>query len=637
MPFLALIFASVCCVSAHGQLHVATGDRMFVTSANELYLQENLGNSGTVDHLTMNGTTAQSISGTGTVGSLVVNKTTGTASDKTVTITAGAGNMMGLTGVLTLTAGTLATNGNLTLKSTASGTARVATLGASASVTGNVTVERYIPAARKWRMVTTPLTGSSGNFVYDNWQNGGSVVAGTGVEVWGVGGSSSPSTGNGLQTGPNPSMRKYGSPSTGWNNVTNTKTEPLFDGTTNNAFALFVAGPFKNGASTISTSQAAEATTLSAAGALITGTHTKTLSASPAANQYFLVGNPYASPVTPSDVSGANLKNTFYMWDASTGAGVNRGLGVYVGFNRSPSPAYSVVAGSTGFSSSPMTPIQSGQAFFVQADQAGQNTTVIFEEADKTSTAGGGMFGPQQTPSEVGTLRLTLLDPTAGEALDGAVAFFYADGNAAIDRMDGYKLLNGSENVFFRRAGQSLMFEHRPLIRATDTLHVRIGNMRQAKYRLAIEPGQLNAGGLEARLIDIHARKEAKLSLGSTEGYDFAVTADSASSGDRFQIVFAKTATNGGGTAEPGDVSKRNPYPNPVVSGVPVRVDIDGAKAPWSLQLIDVAGRTVWQQAVKDPAQRRVDIDMSRMGAGVYQLLMTDGKGVQSVSRLVKQ
>jgi hypothetical protein len=115
------------------------------------------------------------------------------------------------------------------------------------------------------------------------------------------------------------------------------------------------------------------------------------------------------------------------------------------------------------------------------------------------------------------------------------------------------------------------------------------------------------------------------------------VTADSTSSGDRFKIVFAKATSNGGGTVEPGEVPKMNPYPNPVVSGLPVRVDIDGTKAPWELKLMDMNGRTVWQQTVKDPASRRVDIDMSRMSTGVYQLLMTDGKGVQSVSRLVKQ
>ena len=160
--------------------------------------------------------------------------------------------------------------------------------------------------------------------------------------------------------------------------------------------------------------------------------------------------------------------------------------------------------------------------------------------------------------------------------------------------------------------------------------------MRQAGYRLSVEPTRFSAAGLEARLIDLYAKKEQLISLASVVGYDFNVTADSASTGDRFRIVFTKAASNGGITAEPAEMLKMNPYPNPVVPGLPVRVDLDGTRAPWNLQLIDVAGRIVWQQMVKDPTQRQLDIDMSLMGSGVYQLMMTDANGQRTVSRIVK-
>lgn len=627
----AMIFMAMGLHGVQAQLHVASGETIVVTSADELQLNDDLSNSGEIYHLTLNGGIAQSIIGTGTMRNLKVNKTSGI----TANITSG---LQRITDVLTLTSGTLATNGYLTLRSSAAGTARVAPV-TGGVITGNVNVERYIPAARKWRMLTAPVTGSSNNSVYYHWQNNGSVITGTGVEVWGVGGSATPSTGNGLQTGPNPSMRKYGTPGVGWNNISDTKNEPLFSATTNHAFAVFVAGPFKNGSTVIDPSQAAVATTLNATGALITGTHTKQLSASPTAGQYFLVGNPYASPVDPAAISHSNLKNTFYMWSSSEANGVNRGLGVYVGFDLS-NQTYSLSAANSGFSSAPSTPtpIQSGQAFFVQADQAGLNTTITFEEADKSAISGTAMFGPQQDKSDVAMMRLTLLEPMADPeaALDGAVAFFYPNGNAGIDRMDGYKLMNSTENIFFRRANQPLMFEHRPSILASDTLYVRIGNMRQAGYRLSVEPTRFSAAGLEARLIDLYAKKEQLISLASVVGYDFNVTADSASTGDRFRIVFTKAASNGGITAEPAEMLKMNPYPNPVVPGLPVRVDLDGTRAPWNLQLIDVAGRIVWQQMVKDPTQRQLDIDMSLMGSGVYQLMMTDANGQRTVSRIVK-
>ncbi len=94
---------------------------------------------------------------------------------------------LNLTGTLTVTTGTLTTAGFLTLKSTSTATARVAPV--LGSISGNVTVERYIPANRKWRPVTAPLIGSSNNSIYDNWQNGGATPDGlTGVELWRPGG-----------------------------------------------------------------------------------------------------------------------------------------------------------------------------------------------------------------------------------------------------------------------------------------------------------------------------------------------------------------------------------------------------------------------------------------------------------------
>ena len=164
------------------------------------------------------GSSAQSISGTGTISNLEINNSAG------LTITSGEGNMQSITGAVIPTAGILTTNGNLTMKSSASGTARVAAGSASGGyVSGNVTVERYIPAGRKWRFLTAPLTSSSNNSVFDNWQNGGLPSGSTGVEIWGPEGDASPSANVGLALGPNASMRYYDA---GWQGVTNHVLDP---------------------------------------------------------------------------------------------------------------------------------------------------------------------------------------------------------------------------------------------------------------------------------------------------------------------------------------------------------------------------------------------------------------------------
>ena len=122
-------------------------------------------------------------------------------------------------------AGTLNMGGRpVTLKSDATGTARIGQILGTLSGATIVTVERYMPAGRKWRFFSAPLTGSSNNSVFYNWQNNDVPNGNTGVEIWGPppGGTSDPSnTNNGLAVGPNPSMRYYDA---GWQAVTNTNT-----------------------------------------------------------------------------------------------------------------------------------------------------------------------------------------------------------------------------------------------------------------------------------------------------------------------------------------------------------------------------------------------------------------------------
>ena len=154
--FLSITYIIISASTVHAQLHVASTERIVVTSANELNLADDLSNSGTIDHLTLTGTAAQTLSGTGAVGSLIMNKASGTA-----TIGSGAGNRIDLTGTLTLTSGTLTTNGNLTLKSNASGMSRIASHTTAGNVSGNVTVERYIDVTnrnKQWRMLGFPYS-----------------------------------------------------------------------------------------------------------------------------------------------------------------------------------------------------------------------------------------------------------------------------------------------------------------------------------------------------------------------------------------------------------------------------------------------------------------------------------------------
>jgi hypothetical protein len=167
----------------------------------------------------------------------------------------------------------------------------------------------------------------------------------------------------------------------------------LFSSTINNAFMAFITGPF--GSSNITSG--ATATTLKANGELITGTQTYS---SLSTSEYKFIGNPYASPISPSAVLADNSNfSNIWVWDPQLAS-----HGAYVVYSGS---AYSNTSGS--YSSG--QPIQSGQAFFVKP-----NTTsnFIIKESHKSNTVDNGLFDKTvaasktlQTSSKI--LRVNLL------------------------------------------------------------------------------------------------------------------------------------------------------------------------------------------------------------------------------------
>ena len=246
---------------------------------------------------------------------------------------------------------------------------------------GLVTVERFIPQHRSWRLVTAPLSNTG--FIYNSWQNAGVYDIGKGMFITGP----NPTVANGLDASSynNVSMRTFNSATQAFANVTNTKNTTLSNtGSAGNiGYFVFIRGdrnpnnlfvPNKN------------LTTLSAAGTIQTGKQIFT--ASPVLNAYTLIGNPYASPVDFNNVQRTHIRKRFYAWDAT----INE-LGGYVviddidGFgNFSTSDSSSMVDKN----------IQSGQAIFVETDTAGTPGTasLTFYESSKSTVSSNASFRP---------------------------------------------------------------------------------------------------------------------------------------------------------------------------------------------------------------------------------------------------
>ena len=478
----------------------------------------------------------------------IINATSGNATvttNTTINLLSGAiltiNNGFNLTfngGASVIVDGTITNNGTIILKSDASSTASVGT--SSGSISGNVTVERYLPAKRTWRFLTAPLTNSTNNSIFYNWQNNDVISSTNGVELWSPTGDINPSNANSgmLSGGASANIKQY--INNAWSLLTNTNGQSgqptLFNASTNNAFCVFVTAPFNSGNTNIYAS--AVATTLSATGNLIMGTHVKNLGTA-TSGQFFLVGNPYASPINPASITSTNLSNNYFMWDPTLNGTYNSGQ--YITYN-TISNQYSVVTGA--YSNSPLNSIQSGQSFFVQASSAAA-TSISFQESAKNLNVSNGIFRTSSTDI-VQTMRNTLKRKIGGimTNLDGAVGVFYDGGNAGIDANDAPKLSNSSENIALRRANLNFVFEERPLLTLKDTLFLRIWNTQQSEYTLEMVGNNLTTTpGLTAELKDKYTNASIPLSLLDTNNYSFAVDANAASSGDRFMVVFKANTT----------------------------------------------------------------------------------------------
>lgn len=170
-----------------GTVTVSTGQVLTLDPGANLIIQGNLVNNGRLDiganSITITGTNtgtgtircnggSLNITGNGSLGTINFDQTTDGTTNVLANLslnrnnagTASLGNKLNLTGTLTLTAGTLTTNGHLHLKSTsASQTAQVIG-GTNANLSGNVTVERFLPWASTnnngFRFVGHPLRGN---------------------------------------------------------------------------------------------------------------------------------------------------------------------------------------------------------------------------------------------------------------------------------------------------------------------------------------------------------------------------------------------------------------------------------------------------------------------------------------------
>ncbi len=451
--------------------------------------------------------------------------TLGTPLDITEGVSAGNEGTVSVTGTAVLTTG-----GNLTLKSGATGTSRVAQGAISGGyINGDVTVERYMPAVRAWRFLAAPTVGQT---IKQSWQENqaAGVDPGTGYGTMITSNSGSWSA-NGFDfSTPGASLLFFNG--SAWQAMGNTTSQIAFAGN-NKSYMLFSRGN-RSITPAMGTGATPTPVILRTKGSLFQGDLPPVTLA--AAGAFAGIGNNYASAIDFTLLNKTNIDNSFSVWDPKIPGA--QGLGGWVTFSAStPTPWVPVPGGGSYTAGVPNKRIESGQAFMVHTTSGSAN--IIFNESSKVS--GSNMVSrPMGALSVKSGITTNLYNMSTGEAdiADGNVVVFSADYSNAIDENDAIKATNFGDNFGLLRNGLPYVVEAREPVTENDTIFFNMRKIKQQPYRLEFIVENFD-NSFTGFLEDKYLNSSTPINMAGTTTVDFSVTSDVASSAaDRFRIVF---------------------------------------------------------------------------------------------------
>lgn len=435
---------------------------------------------------------------------------------------------IGVEGSTTFDADGAANTRVFTLRSSDTVTANVDIL-TGGDISGNVTVERFINTGvgagehlKSWQFLATPTTGQT---IYQSWQENGSTPVGYGTIITG--------TGIGFDiTTLLPSMKSFEPSTSSWVGVNNTNN-PIVN---SNGYMLFVRGD----RSVVTHNGAPNNTNMRTRGVLFKPNNPPP-SITVLPNQYQTFGNPYASRIAFNNVyvNSTGILDVFYVWDPTLNGSYNLG-------------GYQTISGITGYIPSAGNPssfypagvpspyIESGQAVFVRGNAIGGN--VQFNEGCKMPDS---RLVHRSVPQQGQTRRsmlFTTLVTASGSVADGNIVVFGSRLGNEVNEFDALKLKNDGENISLLRNATLLAVEARENIRATDTLHYFMERLRTQAYQLMLSPNNFPTG-LQAFFIDRYLRTSTPISLSDTTFVHFTIENNPQSKlPNRFYILFKRGA-----------------------------------------------------------------------------------------------
>jgi hypothetical protein len=521
--------------------------------------------------------------------------------------------LLSISGTLRILAGTLNTNNNLVLTSTATSTARVDSIKCiECDVIGNIRVERYIPGGvgkRRWRLLASPVNVNGFTPASDIIDD---------ILVTGPGGAS-----KGFDPSPNNtgSIKTYresdaGSSNSGW--LIPSKIDTAFQ--TGKGLCVFVRGD-RNVEDPFITWAPSNNVTMDFTGALNIGnialpvSYTNTNSS---ADGWNLVANPYASQINWNASNGwtaNNLQTKIWLYNPTTGT-----YGIY---------DHHLNLGTNG--STPY--IASGQSFFVKATAA--NPSLVINESAKVDSVPSNFF---RASSISNLLRITLNKDSLNS--DEAVLYLSETGTGGKDdASDAQKFFNDEMNFYLRsKNGFNLAINEHPIPDGFDTVYASI--FSYAGQTIWTGDYELNFSGIESfvNTIDVYLEDtylNKIVDIREQRTYTFQLTEDVASMGNnRFRILLGK---NNNPTGVEQSIAKSNfkVFPNPFNDELNLRIETDLTTNAVEYSIYNQFGQMVETNKVV-LENYNFSLNTSTLASGIYFIRIKTDEFVET-KKLIKK
>jgi len=490
------------------------------------------------------------------------------------------------------------------------------------TITGDVTLERFIPAKRAFRLLSSAVSGVS---IANAWQQQ--------THITGVGGAINgfdPTTTN------NPSMFTFDnslvdqSGGQAWEAIANTNATNLNAGT---PYRLLVRGSRSTVDLTDNESPSSDVTLSAkgtlAAGSLATGTDLPAMAT--LSEQHSFIGNPYQAVVdaTALNYNGDVNSNYIYVWDAKIG-GVNGRGGFVIVDTTTGDPVTDPLAPPPGTSQANQF-IMPGQAFFIR------NNEIINTPPSITFTEAAKATGEQQievfsTSSEV-YLNLSLYTQESWDANDYESDAFgirwSPNYTTLVSDEDSGKLGNPGENFAVNNSNTLVGIEKRNLPESEELIPLFINNYEEEDY---VIHNQFENLPEDAKFYIIDDYLETTTELVNGEAYNYSIDASIPASlvFNRFSIRFEPT------TLSQTDFTENNfsLYPNPAEN----QLNINWNSVPnedTQITIFNLVGQKV-AEFTSNASLKTTSLPIQNLNAGMY-ILQIQSSDINTSRKFIKR